>query len=86
MSAPEVVEELPWMDQAACRGADADLWFPERGAHAEAAKATCAACPVRSDCLEYALANTERHGIWGGMTAKERRLELRRRSGLRVVR
>jgi WhiB family redox-sensing transcriptional regulator len=66
-------EELRWQDQASCLGMDPDLFFPERGASTRDAKAICAACPVRVDCLEYALANGEKFGIWGGMSERERR-------------
>jgi hypothetical protein len=44
------------------------------------AKAVCRACPVRDDCLEYALTNAEPWGVWGGLSADERRVERRRRT------
>jgi WhiB family redox-sensing transcriptional regulator len=66
-------DELKWQDQASCLGMDPDLFFPERGASTREAKAICAACPVRVDCLEYALANAEKFGIWGGLSERERR-------------
>ena len=62
-----------WWFSALCRGIDPDLWFPERGEVTTLAKAVCAECPVRQPCLEYALANSERHGIWGGKSERERR-------------
>ena len=58
---------------AACRGADPDLFFPERGESAEPARQVCAQCPVREPCLDYAIANTIVHGIWGGLSERERR-------------
>ncbi len=67
------VDELSWQDYANCRGADADLFFPERGASTRRAKAICRACEVRVECLEFAIANGEKFGIWGGMSERERR-------------
>jgi WhiB family redox-sensing transcriptional regulator len=58
--------ERSWLDDAACRGMDAELFFPGRGEPSAAAKAVCRPCPVRFDCLSYALNNGEKHGIWGG--------------------
>lgn len=73
------VVELSWQDYANCRGADADLFFPERGASTRRAKGICTACEVRSDCLEYAIVNGEKFGIWGGMSERERRRVRRER-------
>lgn len=67
------VDELSWQDYANCRGADADLFFPERGASTRRAKSICRACEVRVECLEYAIANSEKFGIWGGLSERERR-------------
>lgn len=67
---------LPSLPGALCArpGQDPDLWFPANGdrAGAERAKAACSGCPVRSRCLEWALAAGERSGIWGGTTPNER--------------
>lgn len=71
-----------WRRLAACRGIDADIFYPEADdddGDAEAAKAICAECPVRQACLEHALAHREREGIWGGTTERERRRILRQR-------
>ena len=67
-----------WTDQAICRGADPDLFFPigYAGPPAEqvaAAKAVCANCPVTARCLDWALRAGEPDGIWGGTTPEERR-------------
>ena len=62
-----------WQDEANCLGVDPDLFFPERGASTREAKEVCRGCVVRVDCLEYALANGEKFGIWGGMSERERR-------------
>lgn len=67
------VDELAWQDYANCRGADADLFFPERGASTRKAKAICGACEVKAECLESAIVNGEKFGIWGGMSERERR-------------
>ena len=62
-----------WREQAACRGADLEVFFPERGESADPARQVCAACPVRQPCLDYAVTNRIVHGIWGGLTGRERR-------------
>ena len=62
-----------WQERANCLGVDPDLFFPERGASTREAKEVCRGCVVREDCLEYALANGEKFGIWGGMSERERR-------------
>jgi WhiB family transcriptional regulator, redox-sensing transcriptional regulator len=62
-----------WQERANCLGVDPDLFFPERGASTREAKEVCRGCVVRVDCLEYALANAEKFGIWGGMSERERR-------------
>ena len=49
------------------------MFFPERGESAEPARRVCAACPVRQPCLDYAISNRITHGIWGGLTERERR-------------
>lgn len=73
------VDDLSWQDYANCRGVDADLFFPERGASTRKAKAICAACEVRAQCLEYAITHGEKFGIWGGMSERERRRIRRQR-------
>jgi WhiB family redox-sensing transcriptional regulator len=62
-----------WQDLANCLGVDPDLFFPERGASTREAKEVCRGCVVRDECLEFALANGEKFGIWGGMSERERR-------------
>lgn len=69
-----------WQDYANCLGVDADLFFPERGASTREAKEVCRSCVVREECLEYALQNSEKFGIWGGMSERERRKLRRQRS------
>ena len=62
-----------WRELAACRGTDLEVFFPGRGQSAGAARQVCAACPVRQPCLDYAITNRITHGIWGGLTERERR-------------
>ena len=69
-----------WQDFANCLGVDPDLFFPERGASTREAKEVCRGCVVRGDCLEYALQNSEKFGIWGGMSERERRRIRRQRA------
>lgn len=69
-----------WQDLANCLGVDPDLFFPERGASTREAKAVCQGCVVKDDCLEYALQNGEKFGIWGGMSERERRRIRRQRA------
>ena len=66
-------EDLSWQRQANCLGVHPDLFFPERGASTREAKDVCRSCVVRDDCLEFALRNGEKFGIWGGMSERERR-------------
>lgn len=77
-------EEAGWQSEANCLGVDPDLFFPERGASTKEAKAVCRGCVVREDCLEYALANGEKFGIWGGLSERERRRIRRQRALARV--
>ena len=70
---------LSWRLRAACRGVDPDVFYPTTDDEVEEAKAICRACPVRETCLEYALANRERDGVWGGATERERRRMIRQR-------
>lgn len=65
--------ERGWLAKANCMGVDPDLFFPQRGASTREAKEVCRGCVVREDCLEFALANSEKFGIWGGMSERERR-------------
>src|SRR5499427_8098019 len=73
-------EAKGWQDLANCLGVDPDLFFPERGASTREAKEVCRGCVVRQECLEYALANGEKFGIWGGLSERERRRIRRQRA------
>lgn len=70
-----------WRDQARCRGVDPKVFHPaeEDEAAADAAKAICALCPVVDSCLEFAVSAREKDGVWGGLTARERRRLIRQR-------
>jgi WhiB family redox-sensing transcriptional regulator len=63
----------PWMDEALCAQIDTELFFPEKGGSTKEAKRACSLCPVREQCLAQALADREAHGIWGGLSERERR-------------
>ena len=77
----ELIGGMPsWTEEANCKGAEADLFFPERGASTRKEKAICMACSVQPECLEYAIENSEKFGIWGGMSERERRRIKRQRS------
>lgn len=72
-----------WWRMAACRDAEPELFFPISAtaasrAQVRQAKLICASCPVRPDCLRYALDNRQEQGIWGGLTEEERRRVPRR--------
>jgi WhiB family redox-sensing transcriptional regulator len=68
-----------WQDRALCAETDPESFFPEKGGSTREAKRVCLGCEVRSECLEYALANDERFGMGGGMSARARR-RLRRQA------
>lgn len=81
----DTLELKNWQDYANCLGVDPDLFFPERGASTREAKEVCRGCVVRFECLEYALVNAEKFGIWGGMSERERRRIRRERALARVA-
>ena len=67
------VEQPEWQERALCAQTDPEAFFPEKGGSTREAKRICLGCEVRAECLEYALANDERFGIWGGLSERERR-------------
>lgn len=73
MMAVPISDERPWLVFGACRDADPDLFFPSTREETAKALTICASCPVRPECLDYALEAGERFGIWGGLTEKKRR-------------
>lgn len=75
----------PALDNGACHGEDTDLFFPEGtqgrpAASPAAALAICGRCPVRAECLDWALTTRQDHGILGGRTADERAAMRRRKT------
>ena len=62
-----------WQERALCAQTDPEAFFPEKGGSTREAKRICQGCEVRDACLDYALANDERFGIWGGLSERERR-------------
>ena len=64
---------LAWQADALCAQTDPEAFFPEKGGSTREAKRICLGCEVKDSCLEYALANDERFGIWGGLSERERR-------------
>lgn len=70
---------LAWQADALCAQTDPEAFFPEKGGSTRDAKRICTTCDVRDQCLEYALQNDERFGIWGGLSERERR-KLKRRA------
>ena len=72
-----------WRQDALCAETDPEAFFPEKGGSTRDAKRVCSGCPVRAQCLDFALANDERFGIWGGLSERERRrLRLMRRDAI----
>lgn len=62
----------PWTAEALCAETDPDIFYPPQGGSPREAKLVCLGCPVRVQCLDFALRNHERWGIWGGLTEHER--------------
>ncbi len=82
-----------WQDEAACKGMDAEIFYPntdgkdadEQATDALEAKLVCFACPVRTECLAAAMSSSppEAHGVWGGLTEAERRRIIRKQRTIR---
>lgn len=66
--------ESTWQDRALCAEVDADMFFPDSDRDAAAAVQVCSRCDVRRRCLEYAISNDVRYGVWGGLTERDRDL------------
>jgi WhiB family redox-sensing transcriptional regulator len=67
-----------WRAYAACAETDPDLFFAPGAIEHKLAKRICRLCPVRQECLAYAMDEPVDHGIWGGLTERERRRYRRR--------
>lgn len=68
-----------WTVDALCAQTDPEVFFPEKSGTTKPAKRICDGCPVRQQCLDYALDNEEPFGIWGGLSVRERRALIRAR-------
>ena len=86
-----VYDEWAWQEESNCRNADSDLFFldpmmrgKEKRNKEQEAKKICKGCPVVQQCLNHALSIPEFFGVWGGMTADQRNVILRKQ-GLRIV-
>ena len=66
----ELIHRPVWHREAACRGKGTEPWFPSQGGDYEAAQAVCQGCAVRAECLAAA----EEFGIWGGLSARARKV------------
>lgn len=75
------LDKMPWAEDALCRShGDPAVFYPDRSAAeaAAAAKRICHHCQVREECLAWAIENDEQHGVWGGLTVRERRAAAKR--------
>lgn len=66
-------QEGDWRENALCAQTDSEAFFPEKGGSTRQAKKVCLTCISRAACLDYALVNDARFGIWGGLSERERR-------------
>ena len=73
MSSPDNPAYVDWRDHAACAGCDPGLFYPEQGGDYRSAKAVCRLCPVTQECLDFAIGNHEKYGVWGGMSERQRK-------------
>jgi len=73
------IHEYEWRMLGACRGLDASIFYPDTDDEAEAAKSVCEQCGVQAACLDFALSEREKVGVWGGATERERRRIIRHR-------
>ncbi|MDX1657507.1 MAG: WhiB family transcriptional regulator [Nitriliruptorales bacterium] len=73
--------QMDWVEDARCRGIDAERFFVRGAVKARKAIRVCERCEVRDACLEYALEHDVDFGVWGGLTERQRRAERRSRVG-----
>lgn len=73
----QLADRESWQDEAACQGADIDLFFSLDDHDQRQALEYCKGCPVQQECLRDAISHGEMYGIWGGMTESERRSIIR---------
>jgi WhiB family redox-sensing transcriptional regulator len=62
-----------WQEEGLCRQVDPELFYPEKGQSSASAKLICSRCPVKDECLRFALDRDEPFGIWGGTSEQDRR-------------
>lgn len=77
--------DMTWRGQAACRNLDTEIFFPDSEADAGPALSVCAVCPVRAECLDWAIETRQHDGVWGGTTETERKRIRRRRAAARTA-
>jgi WhiB family redox-sensing transcriptional regulator len=80
--------QLPgeWSEAGLCAQTDPEAFFPEKGGSTREAKKVCVACPVKAQCLAYALDTNQRFGIWGGLSERERRaLQPKKKTPARIA-
>lgn len=71
--------DTSWMSHGNCAHRDPSMFFPSDGVGVEIARRACEGCPVKTQCLEYAIAERIDHGVWGGCSERERRRIIRSR-------
>jgi WhiB family transcriptional regulator, redox-sensing transcriptional regulator len=75
----DLLAEPKWQQRAACRDTSTEAFFPVRGEYPNEAKVVCSGCPVRKECLAFALADRSLQGVWGGTSERQRRAFRRER-------
>lgn len=73
----------PWVADALCPQSDPEAFFPEKGNQAQPARQICLQCPVRAECLDFAIRTGQRYGVYGGFSDREREYLMRGRNPLR---
>lgn len=68
-----------WVERALCAEVDPELFYPERGGSVAPAISICRACPVRAECLAYAMERDDLWGVWGGVSEQGRKKARRER-------
>lgn len=80
-------EDEAWKSKGLCSQTDPEAFFPERGESPKQARKVCQGCEVKDECLDYAIRNKERFGVWGGLSERERAKLVRlRRRNFKVIR